>query len=163
MPSIIDIEASGFGPDSYPIEIGIVREDGARFCRLIKPFPEWQHWSETAAELHGINRDELLHFGKNGLDVCLQINAFVGQRTLFSDGWVVDNPWLIKLYAAARCEMTFRLSPLESLLKESHILRWDSVKSDVSSELGGSRHRASVDAMIIQQTITRVLASDLAQ
>ncbi|WP_100656300.1 hypothetical protein [Alteromonas flava] len=156
LPSIIDIEASGFGADSYPIELGVVRDDGARFCRLIKPFDDWCHWDEQAASLHGITREKLLRHGNDGIDVCLALNAFVGDSTIYSDGWVVDQPWLIKLYAAANCQMSFRVSPLESLLKEIHLLRWDMIKSDVTVEYGGSRHRASVDAMIIQQTFQRV-------
>jgi hypothetical protein len=35
-PNIIDIEASGFGVDSYPIEVGIVLSTGQKYCALIK-------------------------------------------------------------------------------------------------------------------------------
>ena len=34
-PDIIDIEASGFGPDSYPIEIGVALSSGEKYCSLI--------------------------------------------------------------------------------------------------------------------------------
>tara|TARA_Y100001951_G_scaffold105246_1_gene121039 strand:+ start:7658 stop:7939 length:282 start_codon:yes stop_codon:yes gene_type:complete len=34
LPTIIDIEASGFGAASYPIEIGVVRYDGANYSGL---------------------------------------------------------------------------------------------------------------------------------
>lgn len=159
LPSIIDIEASGFGAHSYPIEIGVVRDDGARFCRLIKPIGEWSHWDEGAEKLHGISRQKLEQYGSPAIEVCLALNEFVGQRTLHSDGWVVDSPWINKLYASVGCHMQFRLSPLESLLSEQHLLRWDTVKEGVSLEFGGSRHRASVDAMIVQQTFVRVMNS----
>ncbi|MDM7861853.1 hypothetical protein QTP81_14720 [Alteromonas sp. ASW11-36] len=156
LPSIIDIEASGFGAHSYPIEIGVVRDDGARFCRLIKPIADWLHWDEEAEKLHGISRQKLDQYGSSAVEVCLALNEFVGLRTLHSDGWVVDSPWMTKLYATAGCQMQFRLSPLESLLSEQHLLRWDSIKQDVSLEYGGARHRASVDAMIVQQTFAKV-------
>ena len=156
LPSIIDIEASGFGANSYPIELGVVRDDGARFCRLIKPVNDWQHWDEEAAELHGISRANLEKYGSSVQCVCEELNQFVDGRLLHSDGWVVDSPWLTKLYATAGCQMRFRISPLESILKEQHLLRWDMIKSDITNEFGGSRHRASVDAMIIQQTYARV-------
>ena len=55
-PTIIDIEASGFGSRSYPIEIGVVKTNGDRYCALIEPPPEWDHWSETAQAVHGITR-----------------------------------------------------------------------------------------------------------
>ena len=157
LPSIIDVEASGFGAQSYPIEIGVVRHDGARFCKLIIPLSDWTHWDEEAEALHGITQSQLHQYGNHPIDVCHELNEFVGQATMHSDGWVVDQPWLSKLYASAGIAMTFRLSPLESLLREQHILRWDDVKKDVVREYGGSRHRASVDAMIIQQTYARVM------
>ena len=36
-PIIIDIEASGFGRGSYPIEVGLVLPDGTPHCFLIAP------------------------------------------------------------------------------------------------------------------------------
>lgn len=162
LPSIIDIEASGFGSNSYPIELGVVRDDGARFCRLIKPAQDWLHWDQEAEQLHGISRANLEKYGSSLQSVCDALNDFVGGRLLHSDGWVVDSPWLTKLFATAGCQMRFRISPLESLLKEQHLLRWDMIKSDITNEFGGSRHRASVDAMIIQQTYARVTGTDVA-
>ena len=37
LPTILDIEASGFGRGSYPIEIGFSAGDGVLFCGLIVP------------------------------------------------------------------------------------------------------------------------------
>ena len=37
VPNIIDVEASGFGPHSYPIEVGLALGDGSKFCSLILP------------------------------------------------------------------------------------------------------------------------------
>ena len=34
-PLIIDVEASGFGPTSYPIEIGLALDDGHKYCILV--------------------------------------------------------------------------------------------------------------------------------
>lgn len=50
-PSIIDGEASGFGPSSYPIEIGFVLTDSTRFSRLILPDPNWTYWVESAKKV----------------------------------------------------------------------------------------------------------------
>tara|TARA_B100000809_G_scaffold12879_1_gene11818 strand:- start:1149 stop:1406 length:258 start_codon:yes stop_codon:yes gene_type:complete len=36
-PFIIDVEASGFGAESYPIEIGIALAEGSKYCALIIP------------------------------------------------------------------------------------------------------------------------------
>jgi len=48
-PAVLDIEASGFGRDSYPVEIGYVLPDGQTWCTLIRPAPAWTHWDATAA------------------------------------------------------------------------------------------------------------------
>ena len=40
-PPILDVEASGFGPGSYPIEIGYVLGDGTAYCTLISPAISW--------------------------------------------------------------------------------------------------------------------------
>ena len=50
-PTVLDIEASGFGRGSYPIEIGYCLPNGDTFCTLIKPEPEWQHWDAEAEKL----------------------------------------------------------------------------------------------------------------
>ena len=56
-PYIIDVEASGFGSDSYPIEVGLALEPGERFCTLIRPLDHWDHWDEQAESVHKISRD----------------------------------------------------------------------------------------------------------
>jgi len=58
-PFIIDVEASGFGPMSYPIEIGIAMESGKRYSILILPADEWTYWDEEAEKVHLITRDTL--------------------------------------------------------------------------------------------------------
>ena len=48
LASIIDLEASGFGSSSYPIEVGIVLPNGQTYCSLIVPEPDWRHSSAFA-------------------------------------------------------------------------------------------------------------------
>lgn len=151
-PTILDVEASGFGSDSFPIEIGVKRSDGARFCRLIKPYQSWTHWNSEAESLHGITRDVLSRYGIDGREVCIQLNAFMQNSTAYSDGWVVDYPWLIKLYAEAGIEMNFKLTALEYLLSENQMQHWHEVKQSLVNQQCVKRHRASVDAELIQQT-----------
>ena len=47
-PIVLDIEASGFGRDSYPIEIGYVLPDGGSYCTLVRPEANWTHWDPEA-------------------------------------------------------------------------------------------------------------------
>ena len=152
VPIIIDIEASGFGPDSYPIEVGVVLADGRRFSRLIKPFSDWDYWSEDAEQVHGISRSLLSRCGRPGQEVAIAFNELLAGKQAFSDAWVVDKPWLDKLFYRSGIRMQFSLSPLEAILAEEHIEAWDGTKAQVIKRLNVKRHRASTDAMIIQQT-----------
>ncbi len=152
LPSILDVEASGFGAASYPIEIGIVRYDGAKWCKLIRPFPSWVHWDKEAEVLHGITQEMLHTKGNEPVKICNELNQFLGNTIVYSDGWVVDNPWLIKLFAAARVEMTFTCRALEYILSQTQMEIWHEVKSDLAASLDIKRHRASTDAFLIQQT-----------
>jgi hypothetical protein len=148
----MDIEASGFGPESYPIEIGVVRSDGARYCKLIKPFDDWHHWDTSAENLHGISKSLLNEKGISGVLACLELNDFIGSEPTYSDGWVVDSPWLVKLYDRSQIELGFRLSSLEMILKERQFDVWDETKAAILRQLNIQRHRASNDAMLIQKT-----------
>lgn len=158
-PTILDIEASGFGSASFPIEVGVKRNDGARFCRLIQPYSWWTHWDKEAERLHGLSRGTLDEYGVQGSEVCRDLNLFLKQQTVYSDGWVVDYPWLIKLYAAAGVAMTFKLSALEYILSESQMQTWHEVKKQLMTQQSGARHRASVDAELIQQTYISTAAT----
>ncbi|GGF68054.1 3'-5' exonuclease [Alteromonas lipolytica] len=160
IPTIIDVEASGFGSYSYPIEVGVSRRDGARFCRLIRPYPDWTHWDDNAQKLHGITREHLRQRGVDGHEVCLALNEFLANDTAYSDGWVVDHPWLIRLFARAGVTMAFSVRALEYVLSEAQMELWNSTKNNVLSQFNGHRHRASTDAEIIQQTYIRTHASN---
>ncbi|GAA0855473.1 hypothetical protein [Aliiglaciecola litoralis] len=150
IPTIIDIEASGFGSESYPIEVGVVTYLSQRYCRLIKPQPDWSHWSEEAEQLHGISRALLLEKGVRAAQVCAELNELLIGQTVYSDGWVVDYPWLIKLFYVAQMEMKFTLSPLENILTEQQMEKWHDTQKSVCDNTQIERHRASNDAVMIQ-------------
>lgn len=161
LPYIIDIEASGFGPESYPIEVGIVLGAEKRFCSLIKPVSGWDFWSEEAEAQHGITRETVETHGKDVAVVAKTLNELLYGKTVYSDGWVVDSPWIKRLFAAAKVSMQFRISSLEILLSEEQISLWDDAKEKVQQTLSIERHRASNDALIIQQTY--LLTKELVQ
>ena len=152
IPSVLDIEASGFGSHSYPIEVGVVAADGSRYCRLIKPYQDWEFWDEAAESVHGITRDILLKNGRLGEHVCKELNRLYAHHTLYSDAWVVDYPWLRTLFEHANMEMQFRVSAIEMLLQETQLAQWATTKKHIEAQLQLQRHRASNDAEIIQQT-----------
>jgi hypothetical protein len=152
VPIIIDVEASGFGAHSYPIEVGAVKPNGERFCSLIRPQGDWLHWDESAQLLHGISRPLLQTKGRSVTQVCLELNDFLHGQTAYSDGWVVDQPWLITLFYAANIKMAFSISPLEMLLSEMQMSLWHRTKASLLAKTTQPRHRASHDAALIQDT-----------
>ena len=155
VPFILDVEASGFGSESYPIEIGVALEPGHRRSFLIEPASDWTHWDPMAECVHRITRAVLERHGRPIDEVAGALNAELGGLTLYSDAWVVDKPWLTRLFHAARVPMAFSLSPLECLLPEAQMLLWDASKRQVAAELAAERHRASHDAWVVQETYVR--------
>lgn len=156
-PIIIDVEASGFGGVSYPIEVGIALDDDTKYCSLILPAPDWIHWDEEAEKVHRIARDILETYGKPMEEVTNQLNHLLEGKTLYTDGWVVDKPWLTTLFHAAQVPMLFQVSPLEMILSESQMEMWHETKDRLLAEVEKHRHRASFDAWIIQETYRRTL------
>jgi hypothetical protein len=158
-PFIIDVEASGFGPLSYPIEIGLAMESGRRYSTLIKPVEDWTHWDEKAEETHGITREILERHGKPLKEVAGKMNDLLENRFVYSDGWVVDKPWITRLFASARLPQLFTVSAIETILSEAQMNIWHEMKDEFTQKNHLKRHRASIDAFIIQETYirTRVL------
>lgn len=154
-PNIIDIEASGFGYESYPIEIGVILNTGEKYCSLIKPVSNWVFWSLDAENTHHISKELLQDSGKTVTQVANELNQFLQNKTVYSDGWVVDKPWLNELFAAAKIPIDFSISPLEFILDEYQMENWHETKNSVVKEFSLVRHRASSDAMIIQETYRR--------
>jgi hypothetical protein len=154
-PSIIDVEASGFGSESYPIEIGVVLTSGKRYCSLINPVPEWTHWDAQAAKVHGITRAFLKKTGRPVTEVAQALNSLLEDRTVYSDAWGVDLRWITKLFYTAGIYQQFKVSALENILSEDQMTIWHEIKTQVLAGTKFKRHRATNDALVIQETYAR--------
>lgn len=157
VPVVIDVEASGFGAGSYPIEVGMVLPNGKSHCYLIRPAPSWSHWDPAAEAVHGIRRDILESRGAAVEEVAHTLNQILRGQTVYSDAWGHDRSWLARLFEEAEISQHFRLESLRSLLTEHQLERWQSTRERVIREIGQVRHRASVDALIVQQTFLKSL------
>ncbi len=157
VPIIIDVEASGFGRGSYPIEVGFVMPDGSTQCCLIKPELSWTHWDESSEALHGISRGVLAEHGKPIEEVALWLNEHLRGLTVYSDAWGNDLSWLGALFEYAEVPQLFHLEALNTLLSEHQMDIWAETRNSVVSILNVKRHRASNDAKIIQQTYLAAL------
>lgn len=152
IPAVIDIEASGFGRGSYPIEIGYINADKEVGCSLIKPLDNWTSWSLDAYNIHGIERELLFRAGKSVKEVALWLNENLAGMTVYSDAWMNDMCWLGYLYDEAEVIQNFKLESILDLLTEDERDRWAEVYQFILEQTKLTRHRASADARLIQQT-----------
>lgn len=155
-PAVLDVEASGFGRNSYPIEVGFVLPNGHSYCTLIRPEPEWTHWDPQAELVHHIPRKLLLERGLPAMEVALLLNTHLTGQTVYSDGWANDFSWLGALFDVAGTSPHFKLENLRALLLEDEANHWHETKAQVASERGSQRHRASADARLLQLTLQRI-------
>jgi hypothetical protein len=152
-PPILDIEASGFGLGSYPIEVGIVLPNGNAWCSLVKPEPSWEHWDPNAATVHNITRDQLQQHGRSSIEIVESLNERLGGTVVYSDAWAHDYTWLNKLYEVADRTPNYRLESLRALLTDAEAARWHELKLQVAKQACLPRHRASGDAKLLQMTL----------
>jgi len=157
MHSTLDIEASGFGRHSYPIEVGYVRDDGQAWCTLIRPLPEWTHWDPDAARLHGITREALAQHGRPPAEVAHALNQALAGQTVYCDGWAHDYTWLGALYEAAGLVPAFHLESVQQLLDDHLRPALDPALQRLRASATQQRHRASSDARVLQQALDVVL------
>ncbi|KFF48232.1 hypothetical protein [Salinicola sp. JS01] len=163
LPVLLDIEASGFGRGSYPIEVGLARADGTRCAFLIQPADTWTHWDAKAELLHGISRARLIREGYPAVEVARWLNDELAEiGVAYSDSWGYDNTWLALLFDQAGMLPRFRLEALRRLLSEAQVTLWRETKERVVQDHDIRRHRAGDDARLLQLTYseTRRLAAE---
>ena len=153
-PVIIDIEASGFGRGSYPIEIGYYMPEGESFCTLIRPEATWTHWDASAEKVHGIPRELLATKGRPAVEVCLELNRRLRGRRIYCDAWAYDYVWLSLLYDAVDLVPSFELKDMRDLLEDCEQALWHTLRAAVEDRLHLRRHRASGDARALFETLT---------
>ncbi|MCG7601730.1 hypothetical protein MHM84_18340 [Halomonas sp. McH1-25] len=158
LPILLDIEASGFGRGSYPIEVGLARSDGSTCAFLIQPITEWTHWDPKAELLHGISRGRLQREGYPIVEVARWLNDELSETGIaYSDSWGYDNTWLSLLFHHAGMLPRFRLEALRRLLSDTQLALWKRTKEALVEECGIRRHRAGEDARLLQLTYQHTL------
>ena len=118
--AFIDLEASGLGPKSWPIEVGWGFHGWPARSLLIKPHAAWslEAWEKTAEELHRISPDRLIRDGTPVLEIALVLNAAFANANVYSDSPSFDGFWLYRLYEAAGVRSNFRLHNIAELISE---------------------------------------------
>jgi hypothetical protein len=151
-PIILDIEASGFGVGSYPIEIGYIDAAGNVWSAQVQPHAEWLHWDDEAEKLHQQSRQELEQHGQTAREIAMHLNKTFAGQTVYTDGWYQDFVWLHSLYEAAGMSPAFKLEDLGVLLSPEQKAVWHDTKQGIRDAFGLEQHRAAIDAQALQLT-----------
>ncbi len=157
--AFIDLEASGLGPASWPIEAGFCFAEGAPESWLIRPMPDWAQsaWDKKAETLHGIDIDALAKTGRPVDEVCERLNQALKEAVVYSDAPDWDEFWLYRLFSAAGMRQAFKLSDFNEVFAGASPHR---IKSAIDQAVADAphRHRASEDVLhmrMIYQHIRR--------
>lgn len=147
---MVDIEASGLSPRSYPIEIGLFNGSG-QYQAIICPEDEWLHWSDRAEALHGLSRQYLEKYGAAARKVCEEINNLVGGRVLLSDHDDWDGFWLQRLYASTGVQQNFVVDSLIEFLGLGKEAEFYALVASLRQKGKQRSHRALVDARVFHE------------
>jgi hypothetical protein len=149
LPIVIDCEASSLSAESYPIEVGFVLEDGTVQNYLIRPEKKWTDWSEESSKIHNIPRERLYDEGLSVVEVARILNGQLADCTCYSDSSYHETFWLDRLFHAARTDRLFDIQNLFFLFSEGQQQKFFFKKNELFATR--ERHRAGVDAWVIQQ------------
>lgn len=115
-PCFIDIEASGFGPESWPVSVAWCDRSGAITTLLVRPQPAWTHWDSASERIHGIDRARLEAEGRAPAEIAELLEAEFQGRPAYSDAPEFDAGWLAALYHGLGRPLPFRLEHADDLL-----------------------------------------------
>lgn len=146
---ILDCEASGLHPDSYPVEVAWYNaKTGESDTFLIKPAQHWTYWDANAEDIHGISQGELLNEGLNVFHATLRLRKALAGKTVYSDAAGYDEFWLQVLFDACDEDLPCPVKSVYDLV-ETH--QYESL-SDVLAKTVRP-HRALDDCKLIAQAV----------
>jgi hypothetical protein len=150
----LDIEASGLGDESYPIQIGYSFEEKGKLVTkefFIKPAEHWEYWDDEAEEfIHHIPRQAL----KNGLsiqDACEKLNLDLIGAEIIVDSKEYDVFWLEKLFSEAQVNMGFNIINIDDYLFKKYGVKNDRYEQE--RELHEFSHSAGEDSKVIYEIL----------
>ena len=162
-PIFLDIEASSWTFNSFPIEIAWGSTTDNIQSYLINPqeIQEWTDWSTNAEKAHGISRELLTSQGISPYEMCELLKKNLDGKTVYTDAPDYDGMWLFNLFKG--CEIdpspidlrsfdelmisTFSKEIDTRLFDLKEILRFKSRAKD-----RGKQHRASWDVEYLVTT-----------
>lgn len=151
---ILDCEASGLHPDSYPIEIAwFDMESGEEDSFLIKPASFWTYWDPNAEDIHHIDQAKLLTEGVNVFIATMRLRKSLAGKNVYSDASGYDQFWLEVLFDACDEDIPFPVKSVYDLVSQDQY-------GHLSEQLMMAQrpHRALDDCKIIAQAIRNAQA-----
>ncbi len=169
-PCFLDVEATGFGQESYPIEIAWSDDAGEIHRCLIDPtpVPSWTAWSADAEKVHGIDRERLQRNGWPPEYVANRLTEDLAGRTVYTDAPDYDARWVGQLFDAIGQPLPFRFDHVDELLLTlmrkpddavwQAMVRIDTLKREVAAVSTG-KHSAGYDVGYLLQLWRRANGS----
>lgn len=154
--AVVDVEASGLSPLSYPIEVGIYG-NRVQYQKLILPVKSWDHWSAKAEALHGLSRDHLFRNGEHVKDVACELNSLLGTKRVYSDHADWDGFWIQRLFAAASIRQHFSVVDIRDLFTTGEMADYTIALEELNRDVRRRAHRALDDARTIHEAMACVL------
>lgn len=106
----VDVESSGLGEGTFPVEIAV--SDDALHVRswIVRPAPGWvpRDWQRVEA-IHGLSWEEVLD-GTSVEIVAQELADAIGDRIAVSDAVNYDGEWIYELYRSAGRLVPFRIA-----------------------------------------------------
>ncbi len=149
--AFIDLEASGLGSTSWPVEVGWAFETGEPVSMLIKPDETWsdQSWDDEAERLHRLSRGELERDGVAPREACSRMNRALADAVVHSDAPDWDGFWLFRLFSAARARQEFKLHDYSRLVRPLAGARAQALLAE-ASRIAPRQHRVAPDIRHLQ-------------
>ena len=155
---IMDFEASGLSPLSYPIEVGLTNKN-IHYQTLIYPMKHWTHWCTKAQDVHSISENQLLQKGKKSIDVARELNTLIDKDTVYCDSVWWDRFWCNVLFSDNGIHQNFEIRDIKEILMTSEPLMVSYINAKTVLEKSGDFrvHRALDDAKIIHASLKEAM------
>lgn len=146
--AFIDLEASGLGAKSWPIEAGWCYAAGEPEAMLIKPDDSWplDQWDENAFALHGVTYETLMESGVEPEKVCAALNEALSGKIVYSDAPDWDGFWFYRLFQAAGVRQKFTLRDFYDVFRSMPPEKLDRI-IERANEIAPRAHRAVPDVL----------------
>lgn len=154
---LLDVEASGLHPTSFPTEIAWVTADlSVGFSACIRPIAAWTwlDWNLEAEKVHGLDFSALQRHGEDVQAVAAALNVALADAEIMTDSPSKDGIWLRTLFDAAGVPPTFLLVPFNAQFAAGRcggIYDLDCAITVLLRDLGGGLELADAHEALAQQ------------